>query len=244
MRPAPAVYEEAAAGALGVARVQALVEARQIPDSELYLGPRWVEQRWEVPRNARLLPQVGADDVPLPGLGWWVPYGEGWEIPAGFEYSGSGPFDWAMWIQVWAGAAECVAVKAWRDDGRPVRAAALRRFPIGRLVKVAVLLSSRPADEIPKRYVRWASEEEAKAARRDVAEAHASRTRNPRERQPTSRELLARVAEIYRAEMAGGAPTRAVAEKLNYSRASAGRLVMKARKAGLLPATEQRKAQV
>lgn len=213
--------------------------ARQ--DPRVMLGPPWSTQRWPVSSNARGYPYVDehdrivADENGQPGLSWWVPYGEGWEIPAGFEYSGTGPvFDWAIWIQVVEGKAECLAVTCWAAGRAAITAEAYRKLPLGRLVHDGVLLASRPADEIPKRHVLWGSRAEAEAERAAVAETHRRRKRSPRERKPISDEKLQDVARIYREELSGGAPTKAVAKRLHYSRASAGRLVALARERGFL----------
>jgi hypothetical protein len=172
----------------------------------------------------------------------WVPFGEGFQIPAGFEYSGSGPFEWAVWIHVVDGIAQPLAVRCWSPAGRPLTAESFRRLPLGRLVREGVLLSSRPREEFPKSYVQWDSIEEAEQKHAEVAKAYTTTKRSPRDRGPVTDELLQRVADIYRDELASGAPTRKVAEKLNYSRASAGRLVMEARRRGFLPQTEPRRA--
>ena len=213
--------------------------ARQ--DPSVMLGPEWSDQRWPVSGNARGLPTVDENDHVL-GYTWWVPFGEGWEIPAGFEYRGSGPFDWAIWVQVVDGKAECVAVTCWTPETRGLTAEGYRRLPLGRLVQDGVLYASRPWDEIPKRRVLWENRDEVERKRAAVAKTYRKTRRSPRDRGPVTDELLQRVAETYRAALAGGAPTRAVAEQLNYSRASAGRLVMEARRRGFLPPTEPRKA--
>jgi hypothetical protein len=198
-------------------------------------------QTWIVPSNARLVDE--ADETGrVVGKAWWVPYGEGWEIPVGFEYGGEGPFKWSIWIQIIFGVAECVGIRGWSAGGAPIRAADLRALPIGRLVNEAVLLASRPADEIPRRPILWKSVEEAQKARARVAEAHRRVARNPRQRGRVTDELLQEVARVYREELAGGRPTAEVAEQLNYSRPSAGRLVMEARRRGFLPPTEPRRA--
>jgi hypothetical protein len=212
-------------------------------DPNVMLGPDWSEQRWPVSSNARGLSTLDKNGEVI-GMSWWVPFGEGWEIPAGFEYTGGGPFDWALWIQVVEGKAECLAAKCWSPEGHPITAESYRRLPLGRLMEDGVLCASRPWGEIPKRHVLWESPAEARRQRATVAETYRSTRRSPRERTPITDELLREVARIYREELAGGAPTKAVAERLNYSRASAGRLVMEARRPerGFLPPTEMRRA--
>ena len=137
------------------------------------------------------------------------------------------------------GVAECLAV---RTIGYPVTASALRSVPLGRLVREAVIRASRPASEVPKLQTMWQSVEEAQRQRQPIVEELERQTRNPRDRARITDELLARVAQVYRNELAGGRPTAEVAKQLDYSRASAGRLVMEARRRGFLPPTEERKA--
>ncbi len=209
-------------------------------DPSVMLGPAWTPERWPVDPSARGLPSLDTAGQ-LQGYGWWVPFGEGWEIPAGFEYSGSGPFDWAIWIHVVDGKPECVALTG-RGTAKPITADSLRRLPLGRLVQEGVLLASRPWDEIPKRYGLWPNTDAVKRERVKVAKRYARLKRSPREHGEVSDVLLEDVARIYRENLATGAPTKAVASELNYSRASAGRLVGLARRSGLLPKTEMRKA--
>jgi hypothetical protein len=240
------LFELAEQGTLDGASLQVLFEQERLDDNVLLavhnlllLGPEWSDQRWPVDPNVRVLPTLTNDVL---GLESWVPYGEGWEIPAGFEYNGHGPFDWSIWVQVIDGKAECLAVRAWAAGERPITAEGFRRLPLGRLLHQAVLVVSRPADEIPKRNEPWESVEAARRARTEVTATHKRSKRSPRDRRPITDETLREVADIYRVNLTGGAPTRAVAETLNYSRASAGRLVMEARRRGLLPQTEPRKA--
>lgn len=206
------------------------------------LGPLWGAERWPAASNARGLPALDKDGHLQPGFSWWVPYGEGWEIPAGFEYSGSGLFEWAIWIHVVDGKAQCLAVNCWAREGEAITAGAFKQLPLGRLVEEGILCASRPWDEIPKRHILWDGPDEAKRQRAAVATTTARARRNPRDHAPITDEVLRGVAEVYRAALASGKPTKAVAEKLYYSRASAGRLVMKAREAGFLPPTEPRQA--
>jgi hypothetical protein len=210
-------------------------------DAARLVGPPDSGPKRPVPSNARLVPTIDSEGN-VAGKWWWVPYGEGWEVPVLFEYGGGGPFEWTIWIQIVDGGAVCAGLRAWTEDGTPIRAEDLRRLPLGRLVQEGVLVASRPADETPKRYILWPNVEEARRQREQVLETHRRVTRNPREHGSVTPELLQEVARIYRSELAGGAPTAAVAGQLNYSRASAGRLVMRARKEGFLPPTEPRKA--
>ena len=235
-------------GELTGTAIQQLYESGQLgPKAKLaayqllMLGPSWSSERWPVDPSVRVLPTLTEGTL---GLESWVPFGEGWEIPAGFEYGGHGPFEWDMWIQVLDGKAECLAVRTWTPsrEARPITAGDFRRLTLGRLVHEAVLVASRPADEIPKRNERWPSVEDARQARMEVSATHKRSKRSPRDRRPITDDVLREVAEVYRANVAGGAPTRAVAEELHYSRPSAGRLVMKARGRGFLPTTERRKA--
>jgi hypothetical protein len=209
-------------------------------DPSVMLGPGWADERWPVASNARALPVIDEHGQLLGINSWWVSYGEDWEIPAGFEYVSRDPADVTLWIHVVEGVAECLAIKHTAD--RPITASALRRLSIPGLVEEGVLMAARSWDEIPKRRILWPSFEEAKRAHTETATAHRRAARLPGERAHITPELLKEVATIYRANLASGAPTKAVADALYYSRASAGRLVMKAREGGFLPPTEQRKA--
>jgi hypothetical protein len=200
--------------------------------------------RRERPAGARLIETLDEHGHPL-GPFPWVPYGEGWEIPAEFEYGGTIDAEsgtelgaWSIWVQVVDGVAECVAVRCWSIGGPAIRAAVLRELPLARLVREGVLLVSRPAEEDPKRRINWPDVETALGERENLAATHRQRARKG----AVTDELLQDVARIYREALAGGRPTAEVAERLDYSRASAGRLVMRARRRGLLPATEPRRA--
>ena len=165
--------------------------------------------RWPVDPTVRVLPTLTNGVLDLES---WVPFGEGWEIPAGFEYEGTGPFNWTLWVQVVDGKVECLAVRAWSPDGRPITAESFRRLPLGRLVGEAVLVVSRPADEIPKNNEPWPSVEAAGRERAAVAATYKHTKRSPRDRRPITDDVLREVAEVYRANLASGAPTRAVAQ--------------------------------
>lgn len=243
------LFDLAAEGTLTGAEIQRLFKSRRLDEEAraaierlLWLGPDWSLERWPVDPAVRILPTITNGEL---GLEAWVPFGEGWEIPAGFEYAGDGPFDWSIWVQVVDGKVECLAICARSPDGlhpRPITAEGFRRLPLGRLTYEAVMVVSRPHDEIPKLNQRWPSVEAARRERAEVAATFKRAKRSPRDRRPITADLLREVAEVYRANLASGAPTRAVAEELNYSRASAGRLVMQAREKGFLPVTEPRKA--
>src|SRR4051812_23843277 len=78
--------------------------------------PDWVNPRRLLPVDATARLEPSVDETGQQGLGWWVPLDERWEIPAGFEFSGGGPFDWAMWIHVVDGKPECFALKCWTSQ--------------------------------------------------------------------------------------------------------------------------------
>src|SRR5262245_15309959 len=84
----------------------------------------------------------------------WVPYGPGFEIPLSIEYGGTGPFEWSVLIGVIDGRPQCIRFEC-DNAGRPVTPEALHRFPLGRMIEEAVLISSRPVDEVPRSYKRW-----------------------------------------------------------------------------------------
>jgi hypothetical protein len=172
----------------------------------------------------------------------WVPFGEGLEIPETFSYHGDGPFKWALLVHVRDGKPECVAITCEADPDGAISAEALRRLPLGRLVEDASLMAARPTDQVPRQASYWKSIEEARAAQTEAAKQYRLAKRSPRRHVPVTDERLAEVAHVYRANVAKGRPTAAVGEQLHYSRASAGRLVMEARRRGFLPPTEPRKA--
>ena len=172
----------------------------------------------------------------------WVPFGEGLEIPETFSYHGEGPFKWDLVVHVQDGKPECVAIACEAWTGEAISAEALRRLPLGRLVEEAALMSARPVDEIPRQLRTWKDIDEARAVQAEAAKQYRRAKRSPRSHVDVTDERLEDVARVYRANLAKGRPTAAVAEKLNYSRSRAGSLVMQARRRGFLPPTEQRKA--
>jgi hypothetical protein len=171
-------------------------------------------------------------------LGAWVPYGPGFEIPLSAEYGGGpsfgsgGPFDWRLLYGVIDGRPQCIRLEC-SNAGAPVTPEALHRFPLGRLLEEAVLMASRPVDEIPRSFVRWESIEQVRAEREAVAAHHAKRP-NGRRRKVLTDEFLGEVAEVYRQHVATGKPSKAVEEHFHYKPASARRVVREARQRGFL----------
>jgi hypothetical protein len=185
------------------------------------------------------------------GLSAWVPFGEGLAIPLVFEYvgvyEGEPPFKWRVLVNVIDGKPVCVefSCEVSPEDakqGRAISAEALRRLPLGQLVEDASLMVTRPVDEIPRQLRTWKNIDEARAVQAEAAKQYRRVKRSPRQRTDVTDELLEVVARIYRANIAKGRPTAAVAEQLHYSRPRAGSLVMQARQRGFLPKTEERKA--
>jgi hypothetical protein len=172
----------------------------------------------------------------------WVPFGEGLEIPASFNYRGTGPFAWELVVQVRGGKPECVRIICDADLDGAISAEAFRRLPLGRLVEEASLMAARPVDEIPRQLQKWKNLDEARAAQAEAAKQYRRAKRSPRQHIDVTDERLQEVARVYRANLPQGRPTAAVGELLGYSRPYAGRLVMLARQRGLLPPTEPRKA--
>jgi hypothetical protein len=154
-----------------------------------------------------------------------VPFGEGLEIPAVFYYEGNQPFgEWYLWVNVIDSVPQCVEFN-WKvtpkeaKQGKAISAEDLRRVPLGRLVEDASLMVARPADEIPRQLRNWKNIEEARAVQAEAAKQYRRAKRSPRRRAVVTDELLEDVARIYRANLAKGRPTAAVAEQLRYSRA-------------------------
>jgi hypothetical protein len=163
----------------------------------------------------------------------WVPYGPGFEIPVFGEYSGTGPFEWALTFAVVDGRPRCLEVRCLsRPGGPPITPEALHRFPLGQKLEEAVLMASRPVDEVPRRAARWKNIEEVRAQRADVA-AHHRRSGNGRRKKITD-EFLAEVAQVYRQNVATGKPAQAVAEYCHYTSTSARRVIAQARQRGFL----------
>jgi hypothetical protein len=194
--------------------------AKQTPDA------RWVPTDFGPPRNQALA--SGVVDFP------WVPYGEGFEIPLFFQYQGSGPFEWTLTVLVVENRPQCVLLNCWDPDMRhPIRPESLRDLPLGRLIREAALMASRPVDESPHSFERWSSIDEVLAARRAVAKELRKRPNGHRRSRLTD-EFLAEVAKTYRANVSNGQPSKAVAERFGYTDTSARRVVREARRRGHL----------
>ncbi|MGD9701572.1 MAG: hypothetical protein AB7Q42_06035 [Acidimicrobiia bacterium] len=126
------------------------------------------------------------------------------------------------------GAADAVTDSIDPNSYRPISAALIREMPIG---KILADVRQRSAN-----WFAWAKREghEDAAARLD--------TYNRPRTKPLDQAELEQVADIYRAAWYQGAPpVVAVADALNLPHSTAAKRVMKARKAGLLPATTERR---
>jgi hypothetical protein len=166
----------------------------------------------------------------------WVPFGPGFEIPLRFGYRGEGEFAWAMEILVVEGRPQVHSLTCLAPEvGRPITPERLHRFPLGRFVKVATLMASRPVDERPHSFQRWSSPEEVLAAREAVA-AQLRKRPNGKRRNILTDERLREIAEVYRQHVATGQPSKAVADHFNYTDTSARRVVREARLRGFLGA--------
>jgi hypothetical protein len=160
---------------------------------------------------------------------------------------GERPFEWWVLVNVIDGKPECVEFRCavspeHAKQGKTISAEALRRLPLGRLVEEAVLMVARPIEEIPRQARTWKNLDEARAVHAEAAKQYRRAKRSPHRHVDVTDELLEDVASVYRANLAKGRPTAAVAEELHYSRSRAGSLVMQARQRGFLPPTEPRKA--
>ena len=167
------------------------------------------------------------------GEGAWVPYGPGFEIPLYIEYEGERPLNWRVRIGVIDGRPQCLDFSC-DNAGAPVTPEILHRFPLGRMIEEAVLLASRPADEIPRSYKRWDSVEQARDARAAVARHYRKRPGNGRRQRVLTDDFLREVAVVYREHVATGKPSKAVEEHFHYRPASARRVVREARLRGFL----------
>jgi hypothetical protein len=183
--------------------------------------------------GARLVDTILADG--RLGRFVWVPLGAGLEIPAYFEYTGRGPFEWTIHVGIDEyGRPYCIRLIC---DGR-VTPGELHTFPLGRLIREGAERVARPDDERPHPQVRPVSEEEATRIREAVAAR--LRMRPKGHARLLTDEYLAEVARVYRDNIATGKPSKAVAEHFRYrSEASARRVVSKARSRGLLGPTSQ-----
>lgn len=180
---------------------------------------------------------------------WWVPYGEGWEVPAFINYtSGDGPFDWEILVGIIEGRPQCLQFECWMTGGVPISAEMLHSLPLGRLVEEAVLMSSRPADEVPHRLIRWENEEALRRERAAVAKRFRGQRRKRLSKAEANRDrlgLLREVADIYRRHENDPKASLRTWEVLNeagrpYSREYVRRLIFDARSEGLLPAAKSR----
>jgi hypothetical protein len=179
------------------------------------------------------------------GYAYFVRYGEGRAVPVSFEYEGTGPVSWQMTVQVIDGQARCVRLLLDSPRGEFLLSDTLRRFPFGRCLEEAVLLSAieLDADGNPIGGVfkdRVTSVPEARRLHSKIAKEHRRRARGKRKVGLVNEETLREVADVYRRNLTGD-PTKAVYEHFKesgrpISRSTAGRWVGKARDADLLGA--------
>jgi hypothetical protein len=125
----------------------------------------------------------------------------------------------------------CTALAVWRLDGTPLRQADLNDLP---LEKYAAEAAETHAFQMPP----------GTPIGMHVAERHApGRDPSFRRRSRVTDNDLRGAAAVYRAAYkSGDAPTAAVADELQVSRATAGRLIRRARDRGFLGPATPRKA--
>src|SRR4029453_11740475 len=152
-----------------------------------------------------------------------VPYGPGFEIPLWFVHDGHGlfgrgRFNWTLTVLAIGGRPQRIGFGCGRglDSVHPVTPEVLHRFPLGRYLEDAILMVSRPTEEIPRTFKRWKSPDEARAAHAAVAAHHQKRPDGHR-RQRLTEDFLAEVAEVYRRHVTKGKPSKAVAEHFHYT---------------------------
>jgi hypothetical protein len=160
----------------------------------------------------------------------WVPYGPGFEIPLYYEYDGDNPFEWTMAVLVVEGRPRCISFECRSEKG--ITPTVLHGLPLGRFLRDATLMASRPENEVPRKVRAWKDVEEVRRARAAVAIQHQKRGTYRGRR--IDDDLLAEVAGVYRDNIATGKPSKAVAEYFRYTDASARRIVHQARLRGLL----------
>ncbi len=149
----------------------------------------------------------------------FVPFGDGLEIPAWFVSSGSEPFEWRVAIAIdETGRPQCQ-----RFEARWVTSEQLHRFPLGRVIREAVLTVARPREQHGPLI-----KKDAKQVRRVKAQLR----KRPGRR--LTDEFLEEVARVYRAHVATRKPSKAVEEHFGYKPASARRVVREARLRGFL----------
>lgn len=134
----------------------------------------------------------------------------------------------AIDIDASTGEPRCMGVRA--VTGEPLTGELLRKVPIEGLTQQATWAMARPASPVRVAPDVWSFEliEETALAQANAAES------GPGSRTPRAR--LEDVAEIYlQAKANGKPPVIAVADELPASRPHAGKLVMYARRIGLIP---------
>ena len=179
----------------------------------------------------------------------WVPFDDDLYLPSQFNIEVSDMrvpgVDLArLEITVQEGRPVCTRIELVASEGNAIRAAALRSFPLAKIVNAAALRCAGEKvaiapddydDELgpPTEIVHdlWASKPEVRARASEAL----------RRRRPITKEFLAEVAEVYRNDDTG-TPTKAVQLWFNTSHPNAARWVGRARAAGLLDPTSKGKA--
>jgi hypothetical protein len=148
--------------------------------------------------------------------------GAGWEVAAARE-----PDDF--------GAMAPVELRIRRQDGRPLAASHLRRIPLGAMLDDARALLRSTAHAIDHRTGG------ARTGDPVIDGLVDSLTTGPHRGRALTRAQLQAVADVYiNAKRRGWPVTDAVAEAFNVSKSTAGKRIMAARDAGLLPPVERK----
>lgn len=119
--------------------------------------------------------------------------------------------------------------------GEPITGVLLRDLPLGRLLRAALEAAARPIEEISGKGIPPGAFRVPGVTPPGMGEV-SGRPQLPGRGRPMDQETLQAVASIYlSAQRAGRPPTQAVTDAFGTSRSTAGRVVVQARKAGLLP---------
>lgn len=119
--------------------------------------------------------------------------------------------------------------------GEPITGGLLRDLPLGRMLRAALEVAARPLEEVHGEEVPGGAFRVPGVTPPGSAEV-GNRPQLPGRGRSMDRDTLAAVASVYlAAQREGRAPTQAVADVFGTSRSSAGRVVVQARRAGLLP---------
>jgi hypothetical protein len=176
----------------------------------------------------------GAKPVRFGGFAVWSPYRATIDDPAL-------PYFVEIVARVEQGRFVCEELVCRRRPGGPaVNAVDLRRLPIAGFIRHTAPFAAWKGKETPTKgvYSGVPLNEE------DIERFYSSYRRTERRggRQPTTDERLREVADIYRAALSTGRPSKTVAQVLHIDPAHARRLVGMARKRGFLKPTRPGKA--